>query len=351
MKIISLIYLAAFALLSFASCKTDIKYSHAIRDFKKSLQPYLIEIVSKGIVGYDTVTTFLQKQATFEELEKLGKSEHPVLRAVAFREMLSRPSFNHFEVLMSHLDDTAIVAIDDGEWGTGFRTISDDIIDHGEWKDSLEKDRTIEAVITKYNYLTSAYIILWRIEPQEKYYPYIREMTHKQRNFNEIEYALYGLAKFKKAEDIKIIKEKLLEGTWDLGNMSFQLMEEYPNDAYLEVYEKFYKHHFYGSIGRCGRTDKAINFMKSLATYKNERSCKILATILNKKPFIRSADYADEIKQELVYAIWNNPCKAYETLRQQIEPNVKIYEKNIGRLPAERVTDQPNTQKDPIRRW
>lgn len=79
--------------------------------------------VSTGIVGYDSASTFIQKHATNEELTLLGRSEHPILRTVALREMLSRTGFDHFGVIMNHLNDTATVAIDAGEWGIWFRTV------------------------------------------------------------------------------------------------------------------------------------------------------------------------------------------------------------------------------------
>src|SRR5687767_14634892 len=112
--------------LIFCSCHNNTKYPYAINDFREKLQPYLTKMVEKGIVmGSDSG---LQHLATDQELLRLGKSEHPILRAAAFREMLERKSFNHFEVLMEHLDDTALVFTDAGEFGIWDRTVSDDIL-------------------------------------------------------------------------------------------------------------------------------------------------------------------------------------------------------------------------------
>ena len=113
------------------------KYSYAIRDFKKTLQPYLTEVVSKGIVGYDTTTYYINLNATDKELRQLSRCEHPVLRAVALRGMLSRPSFNHYEVVMNNLDDTAMVAVDWGEWGLKYFRVSDDMLHESKWKDTM----------------------------------------------------------------------------------------------------------------------------------------------------------------------------------------------------------------------
>ena len=101
--------------LLFWSCKTDNKYNYAIKDFRNSLQPYLVKIVSKGIVMY--YDSSLRHMATDNELVQLRQSEHPVLRASAFREMLHRNSSNNFDILINHLDDTALVEI---KWSREF---------------------------------------------------------------------------------------------------------------------------------------------------------------------------------------------------------------------------------------
>ena len=104
------------------SCKNEQGNTYAIKDFRKPLHPFLFNIVTLGIVTYHDSLQI--KSITDNELIHLGKSENPVLRATAFSEMLDRNSFNQFDIVMNHLDDTAIVAIDEGEFGIGFRTVS-----------------------------------------------------------------------------------------------------------------------------------------------------------------------------------------------------------------------------------
>jgi hypothetical protein len=340
----------------FWSCNTDNKYSYAIKDFRKPLQPYLTSIVSKGIVMY--YDSSLRNIATDKELIKLGNSEHPVLRASAFREMLHRKSFNHFDILMNHLDDTAIVATDAGEWGILYSSVSDDIIEHAKWKDTAGKNKTIDEVITGHNYLRSAYTILSNLQPQEKYYPYIKDMAIRERksvsDYNkpwagDVEFALYGLAKFKKKDDIKIIKELLISNAWNMGSVSFNLMKEFPDTSYLAVFETYYKRNFYRNICTGRSVDKAVHFVETIATYKNNRSAEILKTILNKKPFINCTADTGWLKERLIYAIWDNPCDAYLKLRQQIEWKVKYDEKNRIILPAEPVNFPADTAIEKIR--
>lgn len=334
--------------LLFWSCKTDNKYSYAIKDFRRSLQPHLTEIVSKGIVKY--YDSSLQSILTDKDLIQLGQSEHPVLRASAFREMLQRNSFNHFDILMNHLDDTAIVATDAGEWGIWYRTVSDDIIKEAKWKDTVDKNKTIDKVITEHNYLRSAYTALSKIQPQERYYAYIKDMATRKRKsigdynsswIGDVEFALYGLAKFRKQEDIKVIKDLLISNAWSMSEVSFNLMKEFPDTSYLEVFETYFERNFYRNICIDGRVDNAVHFVQTIATYKNNRSARILETILNKKPLVNCSADTNWLRDELIYAIWDNPCEAYLKLRRQIEGKVKDDEKKRMPLPLVDPIDLP----------
>ncbi|HRH59535.1 MAG TPA: hypothetical protein PL045_03145 [Chitinophagaceae bacterium] len=351
---------ALFVFALIASCRDEGRYSYSIKDFNNSLQPYLTKIVSQGIVGHDSSTEFIEKSATDADILKLSKSEHPVLRAIAYRLILSKPAFNHFDVIMNNLDDSAIVAVDDGEFGIGFYRVADDMLWHGKWKDTAAKNVTVEAVILEHNYLNSAYIKIREIPPKESYYSVIKEMAQREINyddkivvtgFKEIENALYALAKFKKQEDIRIIQEALLRNCWRISETSFRLMKEYPDAAYLEVYETYYTRRFYYNICHDENINNAISFINSIASYKNEKSESILGEILNRKPLIPCMADANYLKEELIFAIWNNPCEAYKKLRKQVESSVKEYEKNIISVPMEPFAVSPDTSAEPVRWW
>lgn len=318
----------------FWTCKTDHD-SYSIKDFKKPLQPFLTLIVSKGIVaGYDSSIRFM---TTDSELDQLTKSEHPVLRTYATSELMRRQPSNHFDILMNHLDDTAIIETNETEWGIEYKTVSDYLITDATLKNSVDSSKLIEEVITKHNSLRFAYTILARIKPQEKYYLYIKDMASRPLKTvigcsepanSYFEFASFGLAKFKKKEDVKIIKKSLLENIWRLNEFSFLLMEDFPDTAYLEVFEKYYPIYYNQSICRRLRSDIAIAFINSIAIYKSERSERILSTIFNKNPFIKCSTSSGEIKEKLIYAIWDNDCEAYLKLRKLIEKEGKEYDQN-----------------------
>lgn len=325
--------------LIFYSCGNTSKYSYAIKDFPRRLQPYLTRMVEKGIVmGSDSV---LRHMATDAELERLGRSEHPILRAAAFREMLERKSFNHYDILMAHWDDTALVFTDAGEFGIWDRTVTDDILQEAVWKTQETKNKTIEQVLAKHNYLRSAYIILVQLKPHEKYYSFVKDMAIRPRRlgryegselgFGDIEYALYGLAKFKKKEDVEVIKKKMMKHVWDLSDISFRLMKEFPDTAYLDVLQTYHRRPFYKFSGNRPHgfsgfvADRAApeDFIQALVVQQNDKSAKLLDTMLNRLPLQICMPDKENITNEVITAIWEHPCPAYARLRDKIKPKAE----------------------------
>src|SRR5882724_7664519 len=120
--------------LLLVSCRQVEHSSYAIRDFSPSLQPYLVNIVSNGVSGGDdSASVYVAQHTSNKELEQLARSEHPILRATALVDMLYRPGFDPFAVLMTHLNDTALVTVDMGEFGTKYSTVSDRLIAESRW--------------------------------------------------------------------------------------------------------------------------------------------------------------------------------------------------------------------------
>jgi hypothetical protein len=248
--------------------------------------------------------------------------------------MLRRKSFNHNDVIISHLDDTAIVSYDLGEWGIFYLKLADCILSEATWNSEEDKRKIVDRVITKHNNLRSAYTIISKIEADEKYYSYIRIMATRSEyddykygatRVDEIEYALFGLAGFKKKEDIAFIKQRLLDLNWEIGKTSFNLMKKFPDTTYLGVYEKFYRR-AYQTICRKRDYDRAASFIKSVATYKSDRSAAILNLILNNKPSVYCWPDSSYLRNVLVEAIWDNPCAAYINLRKQTQKAGEEYE-------------------------
>ncbi len=345
----------------FCSCKNEQGNTYAIKDFRKSLQPFLFNIISKGIVTYHDSSQI--KSITDDELVRLGKSENSVLRATALMEMLDRSSFNHFDIVMNHLDDTAIVATDNGEFGIRFETASDYLIGRTSWETAQARDKTIESVLTKHNYLSSAYNILTNIEAQEKYYPFIKDMATRPRRldryegyelgFYEIEYALYGLAKFREKEDVQLLKNKLMNHVWDLSDVSFRLMKEFPDTAYLDVLQTYHRRQFYkfSGIRPHGFTgynaDRAApeDFIEALVVQQNDRSAKLLDTMLTYLPKYTCMPDRENIINNVITSIWEHPCPAYTRLREKIKYKAEEISKGRISIPLDPIDIPVDTTK------
>ncbi|HSZ86643.1 MAG TPA: hypothetical protein VK787_11470 [Puia sp.] len=218
--------------------------------------------------------------------------------------------------------------------------MSDDILLNVVWKTHEEKNKAIELVLTKHNYLRSAYIILLQIEPQEKYYSFIKDMATRPRRlsedgyelgFGDIEYALYGLSKFKKPGDVKIIKDQMMKHVWELSFISFRLMKEFPDTAYFDVLQTYHRRQFYKFSGNRREgfsgyiADKADpeDFIQALVVQQNEKSAKLLYTMLNRLPLRTCMPDKDNIVNELITEIWEHPCLSYIKLRKKIKPKAE----------------------------
>ncbi len=279
-------FFASITLLFFVACKKNSRYNVSINQSSSAIQPTLRKIVSKGIVGLDDFG--FSSIATDADLKKLAYSEHPVLRLTALREILGRKSFNSKRILLTHLDDTAIVPIMAGEFGVWYRTVSDDLLLESQRK-QVDKE-VLDKTIKEHNYLWAAYVFVQEMEPEEKYYSIVKDMATRQTKsvsfydpnfFADEDLALFGLAKFKKTEDIPLIKGLLLSRTWKLNELTFRLMKEFPDDSYLDVLEKYYKTNFYRNIRIAKHLNDALGFLRCLATYNNKRSAEILDSMRN----------------------------------------------------------------------
>jgi hypothetical protein len=332
---------------------------YAIRDLPAALQLPATRAVNTGIVGYDTATRYIRTKATDSEISLLSQAENPILRAIGLDEMTHRPHFNHNKVLMANLDDTAGIFEDVGEiWvQPAATTVIDYIINRGRWKSTAARDTLAKEVILHHDNLSSGYEALYFLPPLPEYHDHITKMIVRDRDYNrEIEYALTALAKYKRREDIPLIKDIFLTCESRLGRASFSLMTDYPDTAYLEVLEKYYPRRFYRAICRDQQTDAARKYIQTLATYKTDTCAKILSAILNRKPMTPCLADTLALREDVMNAIWNNPCPAYVSLRTRIAPAVFRQHRqdsiwNLGLDTSYHPMVIIDTSAEPVRWW
>ncbi|MCP9749859.1 hypothetical protein EGI32_02610 [Ferruginibacter sp. HRS2-29] len=310
----------------------------------------------------------LRHMATDNELIRLSQSEHPVLRSSAFAEMLKRKSFDQFDVVMGHLDDTAFVQVDDGEFGVAEYRVSDNILLYSTWESKAKRDETIEKVLQQHNYLWSAYFILEMIQPQEKYYSIIKNMATRLRDisvygfetkFREVEFALYGLAKFKKRQDIDVIKKKMMENCWQLSHVSLRLIGEFPDTAYFDVLREYYRRSFFKYTGHSrngfsgayyDRADPE-DFIKALVAQQSDSSAKMLDNLLTRLPLENCMPDKDHIIYNVIEEIWEHPCVAYRNLRKKIRRRAEDMFKSDIVLPDYLQNDVPVDTAKKVYYW
>jgi hypothetical protein len=350
--------------MAFLSCNNKTTRPTAIKDFREPLQQHLAAIVSKGVVGWDTSTSYIDLHATDEELRSLSKCEHPVLRAIALDMMTHRPSFDHFAVIMNNLDDSAVVATDAGEWGVRYFSVSDNMVENARWKDTNSRKKTMEEIILYHHHLKSAYSSLSRIKRREAYYPIVRQMALQDTyatgepqpltlgaiDFETREMALIALARYEKQQDAPAIKEVLFVNASELSMSSFALMAAFPDTSYMEVYEKCLRSLYIRMTFH--RIDEiAASFIASLAAQKNQKSAALLERMLQRKPFMPCSVDSSYIMSKLYNAVWENPCAAYVSLRKRAAPFIREEAARTFYLPPVDPIHFVDTAKEPVRWW
>jgi hypothetical protein len=339
------------------SCGRHPKYSYAIKDFRSAIQPQLMQLVSVGVVH--EFGNRLDGNLTNKELLQLTQSEHPVLRAAAFEAICNRNLPNAYELMMDHLDDTAIVSSGHGEFGISFEYVSDNIIQNFIWKTQEDHRKTVDAVLTKHNYLESPYQILFLIGPEEKYHRIIYDMAARvdlehplpgRPAAIELENALYALAGFKNKKEVPFIRDKILTTTYQISDRSMNLMSEYPDTAYLQVYETYFTRYFRfpNNDRQALRTD---NFVQSVAIYKSERSARILDAVLNYRKGRIPPEFARQLRSIVADAIHSNQCPAYLQLSRELEKDIQKIEVYDSIAPLKPEPPFLTNEKPDIRWW
>ena len=113
------------------------------------------------------------------------------------------------------------------------------------------------------------------------------------------------------------------ENNYWLGDYSFKIMEQYPDDSYLDLLEYYAKHTIWMDIrSNDYHRYRLTNFYKALAVYKNKRAAELLAYLLKFIPVSTNCDSYGDYCGDLYEDICNNSCEAYKDLIPIVEPYV-----------------------------
>jgi hypothetical protein len=327
--------LASLLTIFILSCAHHRQSLYAIHELPDSLQTPARNVVNTGMVGYDNATVYLKTHLNDSAITLLSQSENPILRATALREMTSRPGFNHQQVMFTHLDDTAIVPVVMGEFGTYYLRVADNMIGDACWDTKGPRDSLAEEIIMHHDNLRSAYQALAFMPAREKYRTHIIKMIERDRDYQtEVEYGLFALAKYGRKEDISQIQEVLAQNAWRLSYTSFKLMTDYPDPAYFDILKHFYPRRFNHAVCQEHSWGTPIEYIDALVSYKNDSAAKILSIMLDRKPFCRCTADTLQIKERLLHDIWDNPCPAYKSLRVGIASAIRrlLYRDSVNAI-------------------
>jgi hypothetical protein len=274
-------------------------------------------------VGYAGVRTVqwdryekLSKAATLPELRKLTDHKNPVVRCYAFDALTARKDTNAFNILLTHLHDTAKVStffgciISEEMAGDYFldTVTPHDSTDTG-YKLSLRKKSMIDSILlfNKHITLSAKYNLLYDLKPQPQYYNRVKEIALNEK----MPVAIWTLGQYKRQDDISIIRRAFNNiQAEDYAIRSAILIPDrsfYP--ILTKIFEREWKKKLYDY-------QKWNILYQALAQYPEEPQTLDFFRI--------TVQARDEFRYEtlgadLLIAITKYPNPAFETLKKQIK--------------------------------
>lgn len=317
-----------FILLFLFSCGDKKPYPNKISDFRPELQIQLKKLQKENnLYSLDTTpSSFLKKNCSKEELEELIECEVPLLRAIAFRTLITRNDKDYFKILLGHLNDTSKVFWSSGDL-VGETMVTDLLIDDAKTTGTLtqtEKNILLDSVLIKHSYLESFTYMIQEVEPKEKYYSIIKKRCEKKDKYRcgiQLS-ACFALSKFKKNEDLEFLKNKFNNLESPCEDWIFKSIEQNQNEIYFPILEKY----FYEIIKKKKQFsyDDLKYYCRAIAKYQNKESLALLTEILEKKNYPDTWYYRYNV-DNVFRAIHKYKVPIYEDLYNKMKPQMSKY--------------------------
>jgi hypothetical protein len=271
--------------------------------------------------------TFLRDKCTKGELLKLLSCENPLVRVVSYRAIINRNEPEYFSILLNHLDDTTKVA-----WWYCVDAVNDFMVSdlmirkvvHDRKLTQPQKDSLVDEVLTKHICLETAGGMMNEIQPKEKYYSIIKTAAQNKLSSCHDLSNTYSLAKFKKQEDIPLIKMNFSEFTDNqyCNNYYFQAVEVFPDSAFFPLLTKYFNEVI--KKKKQDGSDVLKYYCRALAQYKNQSSLDIL-TNLTKKETYPDSWYFSYNQEHIFRAIHKYPSPLFDSLYNVLKPQMSEY--------------------------
>ncbi|NOT94119.1 hypothetical protein [Ferruginibacter sp.] len=345
-----------FALLS--GCNTyKTKYPYSLDDFRPELRKHLEKVVEMGIAGAYYSKEF-NEQCSIADLKKLLKCEHPLIRAEAFSLLINKDTSNIKELLLSSLDDTAIISVDHGEWGIPTMYCADYYYNQVSDMKRSKMPEMLNILFEKHPYLNITFAKLGTADSlPEKYHDAIKQMAVNvinQRGGNGAPYItyeyekpndiLFALSKYKSKNDIVFIKDHL----YYAKDNSWKIISNNPDSTYFGFVEEYYDRlkgakksspeSLQIAFFRQDRGKYYEDFLITLAKFKNKESAEMFSEILKERIFPNRGTIGDNEFECLLYDVLKqDSCEEFKALIQTLKPLAEGY-KTKHQIPLEEST-------------
>ena len=288
------IYLLIILTLTVIGCGKAEKYPYKTSDFRSELKIHIQNIITEKQLSYhpDTLAlSFLKQNCTKQELLKLLRFENPLVRVRAYRALIYRNDPDFYPTLLTHLDDTAKVTWWYYDDAAGNFMVSDSMIRKAIESKKLSQDERqalVDSVLLNHSYLEDSDIMIRNIGPNEKYYGLIRQRAKvKTTRCGEQLCACYALSKFKKKEDIELLKN-VFNGSDEVCIFwTFKSIENFPDISFFPILENYYQNKIVNKLDPSKNIDDdVLYFCRAVAVFKNPASLKILEYIESNNTYI-----------------------------------------------------------------
>jgi hypothetical protein len=315
------------ALLAIVGCGKIEKYPYGISDFRPELKIHIQNIIAEKQLSYhpDTLAlSFLKYKCTKEELLKLLRFESPLVRVRAYRALIYRNDPDFFPTLLTHLDDTSKVTWWYYDDAVGSFMVSDLMIRKTIESKKLspnERQILVDSVLLKHSYLEASAMMIRNTSPNERYYALIKQRAKlKTDRCGEQSIACYALSKFKKKEDIELLKNAFNNSDAICISWTFKAIENFPDSSFFPIIENYYQNKIVNKLNANNNIDDdVLYFCRAVAAFKNEEGLKILEHIESNNTYINAPYWPPYNKTYVFKAInkFNSPI--YSNLKEKIK--------------------------------